>query len=1852
MPVRDFRRVAIVNRGEPAMRLINAVREFNHERGAALKTIALYTQPDQHAMFVREADEAYELGSVTFRDPADGQLKNRYLDYAMLEKALRETSAEAAWVGWGFVAEHARFADLCENMGVTFIGPPGEVIRRLGDKITSKKLAEEARVPVAPWSNGPVGSVDEAIRWGRDIGYPLMLKATAGGGGRGIRKLKSEEELPAAFASAETEALRAFGDGTLFMEKMVGGARHVEVQLIADHHGTTWALGTRDCSIQRNNQKVVEESASTALTADQDAELRAAAVRLGSVVGYRNAGTVEFLYDQNEGRFSFMEVNARLQVEHPVTELTTGADLVKMQLGVAMGEALEGEPPATHGHAVEVRLCAEDPATGFMPAPGRIERLRVPVGPGVRVDTGFEEGDEISPQFDSMIAKIIAYGRDRREALARMGRVLERSTVIIDGGTSNRGFLMELLRRPDIPRGHFDIGYLDRLVKTKSHVSKRHADIAILQAAIDAYDRQLAEEQAQFFDSAARGRPEVSSEVGRTIELGYDGRGYECRVYQVSATAYRIDVGGTRIHARVEAPGGDYRRLIINDRRYRVLSVAQDSAYIVEVEGVPHRVLADSGRVVRAPAPSVVVNVSVNVGDHVEVGDRLVVLEAMKTETTLSATFSGTVRQIMVQSNEQVGPGAPLIQVDPPADATEDQSLDIDFTALAAKTRLLEDAVRRTLNDLGRLKCLMLGYDVVDEDIEEIAKGMQALRNRMEWNEQITAAEDDILSAFVDLASLFDRKPPPEDEHEGPRLSAEQALFNYLADASLDTSTLTGDFCGRLEQGLAHHDVSASPATPALRAALFRMHKAQRRAEALRGPVVSILVGRLEGLDGLAPEENSKLEQIVERIIDVTALRYPVVNEIAREVRYRSFGATVLGAARRAAQSEAGQVLVRLAEEPLPDEAQALIDRLVRSPVTLRGYLSGRYEKAARPVQKAILEVITRTYYRARPLEPMAVVDAGGSLIATTTYVHEGRTIRVLTTHAGYDGFSEAVRLLAARAAEVPSDEDLALDVYLRRDASQGNPEITHREIVDVLAATHFARPVRRLVVSLSSIAPSLERGDVEHYTFRAAPEGLVEEESSRGLHPMVAKGFDLWRMQAFDLLRQRSADDVYLFKATARSNPQDQRLFALVEVLELDPVLDDDGTVIGLPYIEGAMQEAFAAIRGAQLLSGGSGKRVWNRVQVFVRPTLDDLDPDALRSIIVRLLPDSAGLGLERVMVNIRLRNRRTGSLRERVVDILNPDSTGAEARVRLPPQEPMQPLSVYAQKVVRLRQRGLMHPYELVKMLAPSGQNLQGNLPEGAFSEHDLDETGEALVPIKREPGSNTANVVVGTICSYTKKHPEGMTRVLIAGDPSRGMGALAEPECRRIIAALRLAERMQVPVEWFAVSAGARIAMDSGTENMDWIAAVLRRIVEFTQAGGTIHVIVCGVNVGAQPYWNAEATMLMHTKGILIMTAQGAMVLTGKRALDYSGGVSAEDDRGIGGYERIMGPNGQAQFFARDLGEAGQLLMQHYDHTYIVPGERFPRRAATRDPVDRDVSVSSHGSGDFDSVGAVFSMTHNPSRKRPFDIRKVMQATIDQDSTPLERWFSMRSAESAVVWDAHIAGYPVCLIGLESRPLTRAGIPPADGPQQWTAGTLFPLSSKKVARSINAASANRPLVILANLSGFDGSPESMRSLQLEYGAEIGRSVVNFDGPIVFLVISRYHGGAFVVFSNRLNDRMEVAALEGSRASVIGGAPAAAVVFSREVDKRTRTDPRVSAAEKALSHCPPSEAPRLWAEYNRVLKAVTGEKRGELADEFDERHSVHRAQQVGSIHRIVAPERLRPYVADALERGMAKCQ
>ena len=818
------------------------------------------------------------------------------------------------------------------------------------------------------------------------------------------------------------------------------------------------------------------------------------------------------------------------------------------------------------------------------------------------------------------------------------------------------------------------------------------------------------------------------------------------------------------------------------------------------------------------------------------------------------------------------------------------------------------------------------------------------------------------------------------------------------------------------------------------------------------------------------------------------------------------------------------------------------------------------------------------------------------------------------------------------------------------RSGPAGDPDETAKELSALLDASGFPRPIRRIVVAASGPGRGLGMAATEHFTFRPTPDGYREELVSRGLHPMMGKRLELWRLSNFEIERLPSVEDVYLFHAVAHENPKDERLFALAEVRDLTPTVEPGRGVVGLPHLERMLVEAFAAIRVYQSHRPPTKRLAWNRVLLYLWPPFE-LSSDELFAIVHGLSPLAEGLGLEKVVVRCWMPEPSTGQLVERVLHIANPDGEGLMFTFDYPTDAPIEPLSEYMQKVVVNRQRGLHYPYETIGMLTPPPGSTS-DLPSGEFIEHDLDDRGR-LVPVERPPGENRANIVAGVIRSFTPAYPEGITRVILLGDPSRALGSLAEAECRRIIAGLDLAEEMGVPLEWFALSAGARIAMDTGTENMDWIARVLRRLIEFTQAGGEVNVVVAGINVGAQPYWNAEATMLMHTKGILVMTPESAMVLTGKQALDYSGGVSAEDNFGIGGFERVMGPNGQAQYWAPDLHAASQVLLRHYDLRVRRAGRTLPSSAADRRsdrPRRADGAAPGSRRGQLHDGRQIFSDGTNPGRKHPFDMRSVMRAVVDADHVPLERWPVMRDAEMAIVWDACIGGIPACLIGIESRPLTRHGSIPADGPDQWTSGTLFPMSSKKIARAVNGASGNRPLVVLANLTGFDGSPDSLRNIQLEYGAEIGRAITNFRGPIVFVVVSRYHGGAFVVFSAPLNDSIEVAAVEGSYASVIGGAPAAAVVFTRDVDARTDADPRVAALRDEVAAASGAEQARLRLRFDELRREVRTEKLGETAAEFDGIHTIYRARDVGSVHRIVPAAELRPYLVDALERGIER--
>lgn len=444
-----FQKVLIANRGEIAVRVIRACRELG------IHTVAVYSEADKDALHAELADEAICIGPAKASDS--------YLNVQQILSAAIVTNAEAIHPGFGFLSENSRFASMCEEINITFIGPDSATIDAMGNKINARKLMMAADVPVIPGSDGVVGDVAEALALAEEIGYPVMLKAAAGGGGKGIRKVMSQAELPQHFASAQQEAKAAFGNDDMYLEKIIYPARHIEVQILGDTFGNVIHLGERDCSLQRNNQKVMEEAPSLVISQEKRAAIGAAAVRAAKAVNYKNAGTIEFLMDQS-GDFYFMEMNTRIQVEHPITEMVTGIDLVKKQLEIAAGEpiGIAQEEVRLTGHAIECRINAENPAFNFAPSPGKIENLFLPSGGlGLRVDSGMYSGYRIPPYYDSMIAKIIVHGETRFEALMKMQRAL--GELVTEGVITNADFQMDLISHPQVIAGDYDTAFLQEV---------------------------------------------------------------------------------------------------------------------------------------------------------------------------------------------------------------------------------------------------------------------------------------------------------------------------------------------------------------------------------------------------------------------------------------------------------------------------------------------------------------------------------------------------------------------------------------------------------------------------------------------------------------------------------------------------------------------------------------------------------------------------------------------------------------------------------------------------------------------------------------------------------------------------------------------------------------------------------------------------------------------------------------------------------------------------------------------------------------------------------------------------------------------------------------------------------------------------------------------------------------------------------------------------------------------------------------------------------------------------------------------------------------------------------------------
>jgi propionyl-CoA carboxylase alpha chain len=661
MPV-TISKLLIANRGEIAARVIRTA----HALGIA--TVAVYSDPDADAPYVTLADEAVRLPGAA---PAD-----TYLRGDLIIAAASATRADAVHPGYGFLSENAAFARACADASLIFVGPAPATITAMGDKVAAKALMAEAGVPVLPGVT--VTDAGDLAAAAAEVGFPLLVKAAFGGGGRGMRLVADEAGLEQAVSSARREAAAAFGDGTVFLERYVPDPRHIEVQILGDAQGDAINLFERECSIQRRYQKIVEECPSPAVDDKLRQALTAAAVTAGHAVGYTGAGTVEFVLDRY-GWFYFLEMNTRLQVEHPVTEEVTGLDLVELQLRIAEGEPLPPEvrQARLNGHAIEVRLYAEDVPAGFVPVTGTLHRFAIPSGPGLRVDTGFRDGSVVSPYYDAMLAKVIAHGRTRADAARRLARALR--TAEIHGVTTNRDLLVAILREPDFLAGATDTGYLTRhepaaLIRsvaapaTSEHAlaaalarqAVNRAGAPVLGTLPSGWRNVLSAPQRVSYTAAGQQTAEqydVAYRVlGETVQASVNDvpLGDAVRVHHTGPDLVDLEVDGTRRLYRVHRVGTE-----------TYVDASDGSSALTEVPrfGDPEK-LAPAGSLL-APMPGLVRRVLVEVGAVVVAGQPLLVLEAMKMEQTVAAPADGVVAELRAKAGEQVAAGQVLAVVEP-----------------------------------------------------------------------------------------------------------------------------------------------------------------------------------------------------------------------------------------------------------------------------------------------------------------------------------------------------------------------------------------------------------------------------------------------------------------------------------------------------------------------------------------------------------------------------------------------------------------------------------------------------------------------------------------------------------------------------------------------------------------------------------------------------------------------------------------------------------------------------------------------------------------------------------------------------------------------------------------------------------------------------------------------------------------------------------------------------------------------------------------------------------------------------------------------------------------------------------
>ncbi|RYZ53174.1 MAG: hypothetical protein EOP07_18310 [Proteobacteria bacterium] len=1001
---------------------------------------------------------------------------------------------------------------------------------------------------------------------------------------------------------------------------------------------------------------------------------------------------------------------------------------------------------------------------------------------------------------------------------------------------------------------------------------------------------------------------------------------WELEVHAVGGSVYHVKVNGQLIVVEYVSWGNEII-VQVGGSKYQMQIVQRANALQCELEGIPYMLPFDTGGMITAPSPSVVLTVNSHEGQKVKKGELLLTLEAMKMEMAVSAPEDGTVMRINVKAGEQVSAGQALVdfetvsQTQGKEDGDKTKAAAIDFSALAAHQKSKDsNAIAQQWAVLERnFYAAFTGFDFKKPAADLLAALDKFVQHHPGYRKEAANLVVKASMAFITVQKLFQSKE--RDVENTQSTDAHEYLMHYLLRRDDREKGLPPVFLEHLKEAIKLYPWADEKNYDLTTKALFHLYKASANTKA----TADLLRLSLLFLQTLFPSANefgepAEFTALLDQVIQVGHLS-PSLVDAAVFARYDLVDRLHQEDLQKERQGQLAQVLSPVLSGGKADEV--LKQEVIESGHQIVTYLVSLYDRSS-PQAASILEIMAKRFNRDREIESSKLIESKGNLLYEVCSKQDGKVVKSYISILTEAEYFESLSWLQS-VIKKDGDEFVECLLWVRRGT-----------LADVAYVEQLAK--NPLKVDLCSLGVVSTDAYVYH-SFHYQNGNWEEDKRRQSFSSLRYRELHIERLENFNLELLYNSRHVHVMKLEAKTNAKDQRLFAFIEVPEPKFELNENQEIEAISQFEFSIQEAAKVLREQQARHKRS--YFWNRIVAHLGHA-HPLRIEQVGQYPERLIPLIQGLGLEKLVLYTRVLTKANKAVDTEV--LVEDLSTHYTVRGRVPSPEVLAPLDPYTSKVVNALRLGSPYPYEVIGMLTKSDNK---KFPNGRFTEYDIEVNAKGeqkTISVEgRAHGLNSSNVVFGRIVNETEDG-QIFERILVLGDPTRDLGSLAEGECRRVMAALDMAEAEKLPMEWIPVSSGAAIDMNTGTENLDWTARVLRRLIEYTQQGGEINIIVAGINVGAQAYWNAEATMLMHTKGVLIMTETGAMVLTGKRALDFSGSVSAEDNIGIGGVERIMAPNGQAQFRARDISEAYQLLFRHYRFTSISSRRPYGTKLAT--------------------------------------------------------------------------------------------------------------------------------------------------------------------------------------------------------------------------------------------------------------------------------------------------------------------